>query len=106
MASRRFLLPLVQLLTAAGPLLAQSPRFDLEALRRVVSLRDPRLSPDGKAIVVVVSRPNYDKDRFDGELVLIDVATGAQRVLTDGRPEVGSPERPPGGHRLALIGHG
>ena len=64
---------------------ADSPgveRFRLEHVGRVVGLTDPRISPDGGSIVVRVSRVNYDENRFDIELVKVDVATGAQRVLT------------------------
>src|SRR5208283_2507746 len=61
------------------------------------------ISPDGKSIVIVVSRVNWDEDRYDGELVLVDVATGAQRVLTNVRPGLSSPQWSPSGDRLAFL---
>ncbi len=43
-------------------------------------MSDPRISPDGRSIVIVVGRPNYDENRTDAELVLVDIATGKKRV--------------------------
>ena len=57
-------------------------RFGLADLARMVRISDPQISPDGKSVVIVVSRPNYDKNRYDAELVLVDIATGSQRILT------------------------
>jgi Tol biopolymer transport system component len=51
----------------------------------------------------VVSRANLDDDRYDNELVPVDVATGAQRVLTFDRKDVGSPRWSPSGDRLAFL---
>jgi dipeptidyl aminopeptidase/acylaminoacyl peptidase len=51
----------------------------------------------------VVSRPNLEEDRYDSKLVLVDVATGAQRVLTFDRKDVGSPRWSPSGDRLAFL---
>lgn len=85
---------------------AQTPtphRIQLEDLTNIVSLSDPQISPDGKSIVVVVSRQNFDEDRSDAELVQIDVASGAQRVLTYDRKHVGSPRWSPNGDRLAFV---
>ncbi len=65
-------------------------RFGLGDLGRLVGLHDPQVSPDGKSVVVVVSRPNYDSNRTEAELVLVEVATGKQRVLTHDREGVGS----------------
>ena len=95
------LLPLLggALLTPA----AASGRFDLEALARLARVSDPQISPDGRSIVVIVSRPNYDDNRTDAELVLVDVATGAQRVLTRGRKQLAAPRWSPSGDRLAFL---
>ena len=82
---------------------AQPRRIQLEDLTKIVSVSDPQISPDGRSIVVVVSRQNFDEDRNDSELVLIDVATGAQRVLTYDRKHVGSPRWAPNGDRLAFV---
>jgi dipeptidyl aminopeptidase/acylaminoacyl peptidase len=71
---------------------------------RLASVSDPQISPDGKSIVCVISRPNAKENRFEDELVLVDVATGAQRTLTYDRRHVGSPRWSPNGDRLAFIG--
>src|SRR6185437_654190 len=54
---------------------ANEARMRLDDLGKLVGLSDPQLSPGGKSIVVVVSRLNYDTNRNDRELVLVDVAT-------------------------------
>ena len=52
---------------------------------------------------VVVSHANYEEDRYDAELVLIDVATHAQRVLTRDRRGLGQARWSPDGARLAFL---
>ena len=66
-------------------------RFGIDRLGQLVRVADPQISPDGKSIVAVVSRPNYDDNRYDADLVLIDVATRKQRVLTHDRRGVSFP---------------
>ena len=90
----------VLLATAAG---AQARRIQLDDLSKIVSVSDPQISPDGKSIVCVVSRQNLDRDRSDSELVLVEVASGAQRVLTYDRKGVGSPRWSPSGDRVAFV---
>ena len=101
-----FLCSLVSICLAVS-LQAQTPcqprPIQLEDLTNIVSLSDPQISPDGKSIVLVVSRQNFEEDRTDSELVLIDVATGTQRVLTYDRKHVGSPRWSPNGDRLAFV---
>jgi len=82
---------------------AQQHRIQLEDLANIVTVSDPQISPDGKSIVCVVSRQNFDEYRHDNELVLVDVATAAQRVLTFDRKKVGSPRWSPIGDRLAFV---
>lgn len=82
---------------------AGSKHFDLADLAKLVRLSEPRIRPDGKSIVLVVSRPNYEKDRHESELVLIDIASGSQRVLTHDREDVSQPRWSPAGDRLAFL---
>jgi len=88
---------------SADPVAASTGRFDLESLARMTRVSDPQLSPDGRSIVVIVSRPNYDDNRTDADLVLVDVATGAQRILTRGRKQLAAPRWSPSGDRLAFL---
>ncbi len=87
---------------APSPSWAQA-RMDLEALGRVVRVADPRISPDGRSIVVIVSRANFEENRFDTELVMVDVASSAMRTLTSGRRGLGQPRWSPTGDRLAFL---
>ena len=90
-------------LLVAATASAQERRIQLEDLAKIVTVSDPQISLDGKSIVCVVSRQNFEEDRSDRELVLVDVATGAQKVLTFGRKGVGSPRWSPTGDRLAFV---
>ena len=95
-------LPLLLLLLRPGPSQGQR-RFELADISRLVSVSDPQLSPDGNSILVVVSRPNLDTNRHEAELVLVDVASGRQRVLVGGRPTVKQPRWSPTGDRVAFL---
>ncbi|HLJ45311.1 MAG TPA: S9 family peptidase [Bryobacteraceae bacterium] len=77
--------------------------FDIPHVAKMVRVADPQISPDGKSIVIVVSRPNYEDDRFDAELVLVDIASKKERVLTHDRRGVSSPRWSPSGDRLAFL---
>jgi dipeptidyl aminopeptidase/acylaminoacyl peptidase len=81
----------------------QAKRIQPADMDRMVTVSDPRISPDGKSIVIVVGRVNRDKNRLDRELVLVDIATGAQRVLTHDRNDVSQPRWSPSGDRLAFL---
>ena len=91
----------------------QSRRIELGDFAKIVSVADPQIAPDGRAVVCVVSRVNLEQDRDDKELVLVDVATGGMRSLTRDRkdlrslsPECGSScfvntiELPSGDHEI------
>ena len=94
----------VAVLVAAGPTRAAAQgRFDLDGLRKLVNLQSPELSPDGRSIALVVSRPDYDANHYAGELVLIDVASGTSRALTHDRWAVGAPRWSPSGDRIAFV---
>jgi dipeptidyl aminopeptidase/acylaminoacyl peptidase len=97
------LLTLLAILLAAGAASAQQRRIQLEDLTKIVSVSDPQISPDGKSIVCGVTRQNFDEDRSDHELVLVDISTGAQKVLTFDRKGAGSPRWSPSGDALAFV---
>ena len=83
---------------------AQQPRrMQLNDLGRIVRVSDPQIAPDGKSIVIVVARANYDENRYDADLVLVEIATSNQRVLTHDRRNVSHPRLSPGGDRLAFL---
>ena len=98
--ARLLAIPLCLALLAA-PALAK--RYTADDMIRITRVTDPQISPDGKSIVVVVGHPNLKTDKYDSELVLVDIATHAQRVLTHDRQVGGYPRWSPSGDRLAYI---
>ena len=82
---------------------AQTRRIELGDLAKIVNVSDPQISPSGKSIVCVVSRANMEEDRFDRDLVLVDIASGVQHVLTHNRKDAGSPRWSSSGDRIAFL---
>ena len=66
----------------------------------------PALSPDGKNVALVVGRGNLDENRHDRELVQVDVATGAQKVLLRDRRGLRAPRFSPAGDAVAFLAEG
>jgi dipeptidyl aminopeptidase/acylaminoacyl peptidase len=89
------------LLMAAGTL--WGAQFAVEHVGKVVRVADPQIAPDGKSIAIVVSRTNFDEDRYDPELILLDASTRAQRVLMRNRLGLSQPRWSPDGSRLAFL---
>jgi dipeptidyl aminopeptidase/acylaminoacyl peptidase len=83
--------------------MGQARRIEIGDFAKAVSVSDPQISPDGKSIVYAVSRMNMEQDRHDRELVLLEIVTGAQRVLTHDRKDAGSPRWSPAGDRIAFL---
>jgi len=95
--------PAVLLALAAVGATAEARKIELGDVQRIVKVSSPEISPDGKSIVIIVSRVNWDEDRYDSQLVLVDIATGAQRPLTNIRKGLSLPQWSPSGDRLAFL---
>lgn len=102
-AMRGLMVALMLAIALTMPVLAQSRRLSPDDLPRIVRIADPQLAPDGKAVAVVITRANMIDNRWDSALVLIDVASKAQRVLTRNRRGVSSPRWSPDGRSLAFL---
>lgn len=62
----------------------------------------PALSPDGATAAVVVTEYDITKNKGNGDIWLVDVATGAARRFTTGPSTEGSPQWSPDGTQLAF----
>ena len=60
---------------------APTSTLRLADLRKAVSLSSPQISPDGRRVLVLVSRRDYQKDVTVTDLDLVDVQTRAARSL-------------------------
>jgi dipeptidyl aminopeptidase/acylaminoacyl peptidase len=101
--SRVGILAALLAITALGRVQAQTRKFELGDVQKIVAVSGPAISPDGKSIAIIVTRVNWDEDRHDSQLVLVDIATGAQRQLTNIRKGLSSPQWSPTGDRLAFL---
>ncbi|MGH8379114.1 MAG: hypothetical protein ACRER7_09160, partial [Gammaproteobacteria bacterium] len=64
MKAMKYLMPMV-LCVLIWPLAsrAAAPAFQLSDLQKIISLRSPQISPDGKRIAVIVSTPDWKTDK-------------------------------------------
>jgi dipeptidyl aminopeptidase/acylaminoacyl peptidase len=67
------------------PAAAQRSPLTLADLDRFVSVGGPVVSPDGKRVAFTATRPNFDTNRNESEVLILDVATGQTRPLASRR---------------------
>jgi dipeptidyl aminopeptidase/acylaminoacyl peptidase len=96
-------LPRLATLFLAASATLSAARFGIENIGKIIRLSDPQIAPDGKSIAIVISRANYEENRYDPELTLIDIASRSQRVLTRDRRGVSQARWSPDGARLAFL---
>lgn len=77
--------------------------IDLSDLRRSVRISEPQVSVDGRSVAFVLSRPNFTADRYDSQLMLLNIASGEKRALTYDRKDLSSPRWSPSGDRIAFM---
>lgn len=77
--------------------------FDLAWVGKLLRISDPKISPDGKTLAVIVAHPDYDEDIYAADLALVDIATGKTRFLTHDRKTVSFPRWSPSGDRIAFL---
>jgi dipeptidyl aminopeptidase/acylaminoacyl peptidase len=77
--------------------------FDFADARRIVSVGDPQISPDGREVVFIRSHADYDKDKSVSQLMIVDAATHRERPLTYDREGVSTPRWSPDGSSVAFV---
>lgn len=101
--TRRPIVALLPALLGACAAAAETRRFTLDDLDRIVRLEAAEIAPDGRSVAVVVAKVDAGENRFDRELGLVDARTGSSRVLVRERPGLASPRWSPAGDRLAFV---
>ena len=81
----------------------QKQPFQLNDLRKLVRISSPRLSPDGSHIAIIVSRPDWKKDKSKQEIDLVNVEDGSSRRITFNREGLSQPSWSSDGSHLAFL---
>ena len=92
----------VLMLAALCSMALPARAFDFPDARRLVTVGEPQISPNGARVVYVRGKADFKNDRNDRQLVLIDVGTRAERQLTWDRKGVSSPRWSPDGAAVAF----
>ncbi|GMT45555.1 MAG: peptidase S9 [bacterium] len=89
----------------AGSVFAQSAKrsFQLNDLRKLVRISSPRISPNGKQVALITTRPDWKNDKTKQEIDLVQVADGALRKLTFQRKGLSTLRWSPDGKQLAFL---
>lgn len=90
---------LLGLVLGASATLAAEP-FDLDHLSLLRTVREPRISPDGRWVAFVVGRSDFETDERRSEVVRISTDGSGRRVVAEGS----MPRWSPNGRFLAFQG--
>ncbi|MFY9718304.1 MAG: S9 family peptidase [Candidatus Cybelea sp.] len=101
---RKLLAPILAL-SAAYLLVGAAPAQTIgeDDFARLVNVHSPAIAPDGKRAVVIVTRIVWDEDRRTSDLVLVDLANGAQQTLLHDQKSLSDPAFSPDGTQLAVL---
>lgn len=78
-------------------------RFELADMDKLYTLTDPQISPDGKSVLIVVSKPDTTTNKNKSFIYKVEVVSGAAQQLTYERTLVSSPRWSPSGKAIAFI---
>src|SRR3954463_11620216 len=92
------------LLLAAPAAYAQSSKrtFTFDDIQRLVDVRDPQCSPDGRFVAYVVSTTDVAQDRSSSHVWMVGVDGKNDRQITWGQESEGSPRWTPDGKYLSF----
>jgi Tol biopolymer transport system component len=96
-------LALAAAVAVAMPTAASARTLTFDDVRKEVGVSTATISPDGKSIAFLVTRKNFEKNTPQSQLMLVNVASGTKRALTQDRDDVNSPIWSPSGDRIAFI---
>ncbi len=94
-----FAFALAWTLLAAAPL----PIVREDDYPRLVALDSPAIAPDGKHAALIVRRTQWNEDRRNSELALVDLTTGTMQTLVSNRTGLADPAFSPDGSSLAFL---
>ena len=78
-------------------------KFELGDLDKLYTLTDPQISPDGKSVLIVVSKPDTVTNKNKSFIYKVDASTGGTQQLTFERAFVSFPRWSPSGNAVAFI---
>ncbi len=78
-------------------------KFKLEDLQKLVNISDPTISPNGKQIAIIVSKPDWKNDKSSQRIDLVNIADDLIRTITYKREELSKLSWSPDGMSLAFI---
>lgn len=78
-------------------------KFELADYAKLVTLADPQFSPDGKSILLLVSKPDYVQNRFHADVYIIDLATRQKRALSLPGLSISQPRWSPDGKMISFV---
>lgn len=83
--------------------LSAQTKFELADMDKLCTLTDPQISPDGKSVLIVVSKPDTTTNSNKSFICKVDVVSGVVQQLTFERKGVGYPRWSPSGHAVAFL---
>lgn len=93
----------IMLVLVLSPLQALARTLQLTDLRSLATPSNPQISPDGRQIAFVLTRPDSIRNEYQTQLIVMDIATRAQSVKTRNLKEVTNPHWSPKGERVAFL---
>lgn len=90
----RISLPTSILLLLLIPILgaiAQTDRFRMEDINRMVSISNLEISPDGTRALFMTSRRNLENNNYDRTLIVLNLTTKEEQVVGSDFPDISAP---------------